>query len=132
MFLKAKWIALSLVVFPLVAVAADDIRCPPSDDRANATCIVVPEKDGTFLLEFRAEADGNGHGTPTISTKIVIDDAVCSNLRTVAWKDGHGGATAICTKRLKADQGYTVTAVSNNTNAVSSSAVLTATRSGKK
>jgi len=121
---------------PVAALAEDSITCPPSDNRAEATCIVVPEKDGVFQFEFRAEANGNGHGTPSIWTQIALDnvpdkDKECAKKKTIAWKNNAGGATAICAKPLKAGQAYTVVATTGNENADSTSAVLKTKRVGK-
>jgi len=131
-----RYVALALAALaPVAALAEDSITCPPSDNRAEATCIVVPEKDGVFQFEFRAEARGNGHGTPTIWTQIALDnvsdkDKECAKRKAVAWKDGTGGATAICAKPLKAGQAYTAVATTGNENADSTSAVLKAKRVG--
>lgn len=128
---RKLYAALFAVTLATGASAADSITCPPSDNRAEATCIVVPSKDGVFQFEFRAEAKGNGHGTPTIWTQIDLDEKECAKRKNIAWKDGPGGASAICAKPLKAGQAYTVVATTGNENADSSSAALKAKRVGK-
>lgn len=92
----------------------------------------MPESDDTFIFKFHAEAKGNGHGKPKIFTKIDLDNKECLEFRSVAWENGKGGASAICTKPLKKGKGYTLKAVTGNENAESISAVLTASRAGNE
>lgn len=130
MSFKLRCITLAIAGLPLLALAEDSITCPPTDNRIDNTCIVVPDGNGTFQFEFRAEAQGNNVGISTIWTKIDVNSIPCAPKRIVGWKTGLGGATAICAKKLETGQPYTITAQTGNENANAVSSVLAVRRIG--
>ena len=130
MSFKLRCITLAIAGLPLLALAEDSITCPPTDNRIDNTCIVVPDGNGTFQFEFRAEAQGNNVGISTIWTKIDVNRIPCAPKRIVDWKTGLGDATAICAKKLENGQPYTITAQTGNKNANAVSSVLAVKRIG--
>jgi len=109
---------------------ADTIKVDPSPNRATIMGIVVPEKDGVFIITVDAKAEGNGHGTPIIWANIFIDGRLDKGTGEVGWKDGLGGVVLTTAEALKGGKDYEIMGMTGNRNAASVSIQMNIWRAG--